>query len=263
MESTERKSWILRVAFVLCWMAVAALGVVGSAAARPGTLTGRVTNAATSVPLTNARVSVCTINGSFSSCTTAAVNASGVYTATVPVTVPATTSVAYTTNEHGLVNEVADDVPCPIQCDVSSARRVGTPFEVAPGAVVTKNFALSPAGTISGTVLDAVTGAPIGGIGVLVATRFNNQKQTTTVTTDASGVFSRSGLGPGTYVASIGAFGALNCCPTRAPLWPCGRHSSHLSSRPAPGRSCSSGPRAAAQPRRLVVPGSHLRPHQG
>ena len=136
-------------------------------------------------------------------CANAAVNASGVYTTTVPTTGPATTFVAFTTGAPGLVNEVADDVPCPVECSRTDATVVGTAFAVAPGATVTKNFALSPGGTISGVVLDAVTRAPVNLIRVRVFVRFNNRVQSATVSTDASGAFSLRGLGSGTYFAAI------------------------------------------------------------
>ena len=175
---------------------LALLAAPNVAAAQTGTVSGRLTSAVNGAAITSATVFLCTFN---SSCTSVTVNPSGNYTATVP----ATTLVAYTTNVSGFVNEVTDDIPCPFQCDMFNALGVGTAFTVAPGATVTKNFALSPVASLSGVVRDASTGAPIPAIDVVIGTRFNNRTQSSTAQTDAAGVYLFRNLGPGTYFAAI------------------------------------------------------------
>lgn len=189
---------------VAAWMVLAALVCVPIAArAQTGTVTGRVTNAATGAGLSNVTVFVCTFSPS---CTSATVNASGTYT----MTVPAAALVAYTTGAPGFVHEVANDIQCPFQCDLFTATSLGVPFTVTSGSTVTKDFALSPVGSITGVVTDATTGAPLAGMEVVLATRFNNHIQSTTVATDAAGIFTRSGLGPGTYFAAIADTGRFD-----------------------------------------------------
>lgn len=158
----------------------------GTAAAQTGTVTGRLSNAVTGASLTSGLVFLCTPAG----CATATVNGSGLYS----IALAPGSYVAYTSAGGGFVDEIVDDVPCPISCDQSSAARFGVPIAVAAGATVTRNIALSPGGTVTGVVRDAATGAQ-----VTLDVQFDDGIDASTVTTNGAGVFTHTGLGTGSY----------------------------------------------------------------
>jgi hypothetical protein len=193
MESTRRRSLVRWTAYMLVWVAVAVLGLPDPVAAQTGIVTGRVTNAVTGTPLTSGLVFLCTPQG----CATAGVNGSGTFT----VALAPGSYVAYTRVDGGFVDEIVDNVPCPIDCDTDSANRLGAAIVVTAGATVTRNIALSPGGTVTGVVRDAVTSAPVAGVQVLLSTRFNGGISSDLFVTDTTGVFSFQGLGSGTYAA--------------------------------------------------------------
>lgn len=177
-------------------LAVAVLGAPARVAAQTGTVTGRVTNAATAAPVTAGFVSFC----SPTACTSYALNATGNYSATMA----AGTYVAYTQTgtATGLVDQVFDHIGCPLGCDPFSARDLGTPIVVASGSTLPgRNFALSPAGTITGRVTNAATGAPLASVRVVVYTTYNRSFVQAQATSNASGVFTVRRVGAGTYFA--------------------------------------------------------------
>lgn len=188
----ECPEWWSRPGAMLWLLLFAALPV--PVLAQTGTVSGTVTNATTSAPVTTGSVVLCDAT----TCTSASLNASGGYSATLS----AGSYVAYTNTNAGVANEIYDNIACPALCDSTAARNLGTPIVVpAGGAVTGRNFALSPSATLSGTVTDAA-GAPIANVGVQVMTRFDNRNVFVgSTTTNASGVYAVAGLGAGEFYA--------------------------------------------------------------
>lgn len=177
------------------------------AAAQNGTVTGTVTNAATAAPLVGRSLVFCTALPSGTSCVgTSSTNASGNYS----VSLPAGTYVAFTSNFNslGFVNEIYDNIPCPTVCLTATAMATGTGIVVASGATVTgKNFALDAGNTLTGTVTDAVSGAPVQNVSVQLRTMtWNTNLGIVSVGTNAAGVFTIPGLAPGVYYAFANGF---------------------------------------------------------
>jgi 5-hydroxyisourate hydrolase-like protein (transthyretin family) len=181
-----------------CFFAFAAALVPSAALAQNGSISGTVTNSATSSPVANADVNLCSVstNGG-TSCFGATTNASGSYTRTLP---PGT-YYAYTA-DTGLVNEIFNNIPCPgSACSSTLAVTTGTPIVVTANAATSgRDFALDPGGSISGTVTDAATGNPLTSVFVSVSTRVGSSSSFVgSANTDAAGVYTFSGLPTGTY----------------------------------------------------------------
>jgi M6 family metalloprotease-like protein len=155
-----------------------------------GTITGTVTNAGTAAPLAN--VSVRVYNASGSAYTTATTNASGVY---VMTNLAAGTYYVRTSNSLGYVDELYDNLPCPGgACTVTT----GTGVSVTAGATASGiNFGLAMGGTITGTVKNDWTAAPLADVSVRVYNASGSSYST--VTTNASGVYTKTDLAAGTY----------------------------------------------------------------
>lgn len=171
------------------------LGVPAVTFAQPGVVTGQVTRTADGTPVTTGGVVFCTPTPSIT-CYYPTINSSGIYTQAMP----AGTYYAYTTNT-GLVNEIFDDVPCPLTCYANAAVQLGTPIVLAPGTKIVRHFALSPYATLTGTVRDASTRAPLANHTVYVVTRFADSLYQDYTTTDSAGVFRFTALGRGTFHA--------------------------------------------------------------
>jgi len=166
-----------------------------------GGVTGTVTDAGTSAPLSGVSVRVFNSSGLFIG--SAATNASGVY---VVAGLPAGAHCARTSVSSAVnyVNELYNNIPC-LACSVTT----GTLIAVAVGAVTSAiNFALSPGGGITGTVTDASTGTPLGGVTVQVFS--STGAQLASVASNASGVYSFVGLAPGNYFVRTFVSAALN-----------------------------------------------------
>lgn len=100
------------------------------------------------------------------------------------------------TNRLGYLDELYDNIPCWWDCDFTSGTRV----TVTAGTTVNgRNFALSPGGTITGTVTDEVSGSPLPG--VLVSVHARSASGSATASTNAAGVYTVRGLPSGEYVA--------------------------------------------------------------
>jgi alpha-tubulin suppressor-like RCC1 family protein/uncharacterized surface anchored protein len=158
---------------------------------KPGTVTGTVTNAVTGAPIANVTVTIYRADGT--SAGSATTNASGVYTRSglVPDTYYARTS-----NSAGYVDEQYMDQACPAAA--CPPPLTATPVTVANGATTSGiDFALTPAGSISGTVTDAGSGAPLSGVTVTIYSAAGTSIGS--ATTNPSGAFTRTGLAPGTY----------------------------------------------------------------
>ncbi len=94
--------------------------------------------------------------------------------------------------------EVYDDLPCPEGCDPMS----GTPITVADNATASGiDFALRRLGAISGTVIDAVTGAPVQEDEGWVDVWSEDGHWASAGRIDAAGDYQAERLQPGTYFA--------------------------------------------------------------
>jgi 5-hydroxyisourate hydrolase-like protein (transthyretin family) len=163
-----------------------------------GRLTGTITNAATGAPLQNIGVNVVTlIAGASAFAGSATTDATGTYTVTG---LPAGTYYAFTNNNQGFMNEIYDDLLCPLSCLSNTAAQNGVPIPVTLGGTVTgRDFALNQGGSISGTVLNQNTAAPLSGVTVSAAIRVGTTNFSTSVSTDAAGNYTIRGLPTGAY----------------------------------------------------------------
>ena len=119
-------------------------------------------------------------------------NASGVYTTTGLAT---GTYYVRTSNSLGYVDELYDNLPCP---GGTCAVTTGTGVSVTAGATTSGiDFGLAVGGTITGTVTDAGTGAPLADVSVYVYNASGSFVGS--ATTNASGVYTKTGLPTGTY----------------------------------------------------------------
>lgn len=127
-----------------------------------GRVTGVITDQGTGTPLQSVTVQVFDVAGRFVS--SGFSNAAGVYVSGAGL--PAGTYYARTANGQGYIDELYDDTPCPVGgCPVTG----GQAFVVAAGGTTSGiNFALEAGGRVSGLVTDAITGAPIGNVGVTI-----------------------------------------------------------------------------------------------
>jgi protocatechuate 3,4-dioxygenase beta subunit len=90
-------------------------------------------------------------------------------------------------------DEVYDDIPCSPDCDPTT----GTPVAVALDTATTGiDFALTPLGSIAGTIVDAATSAPVGGVQVEV---WNSGGYVTYSYSNDAGTYHVLGLPPGNY----------------------------------------------------------------
>ena len=160
--------------------------------ARGGTITGTVTDAGTGSPLADVTVLVYTASGS-STGISVSTDASGVYSATGLAT---GLYYVHTSRTPSYLDELYRDLPCPAwNCIVTA----GTGVAVTAGVTTSDiNFSLGPGGTITGTVTDAVSGAPLAGVSVSAVTG-SGSSAGSSVTTGASGVYRLTGLATGTY----------------------------------------------------------------
>jgi 5-hydroxyisourate hydrolase-like protein (transthyretin family) len=173
------------------------------ATAQNGTFTGTITNAATSAPVPNVSVTACR---SDMSCLTSATSASGEY----HMSIAAGTYFLYTSNAGTLVDEIHDNIQCPGACSINAAISLGTATVLPAGGMVTRDFQLSPGGSISGTVRNTATSAGLPGVVVNVYTRyFNSNLFVGNAVTNASGAYTVSGLGTATYFANTSSAGAV------------------------------------------------------
>lgn len=109
--------------------------------------------------------------------------------------------VLITSNNVGYIDELYNDIPCwRGNCTYATGTRVAV---TAGGITSGRNFALAPAGTISGTVGESGGGAPLPGVTVQVYVRGGSTSGyfAGSVTTNAAGGYTVRGLPPGNYVA--------------------------------------------------------------
>ena len=165
-----------------------------------GTITGTVTNATTGSPLSGVSVVVYTTGNS--QVGYGLTNGAGVY---VTAGIPTGTYIVRTANALGYVDEIYDDISsCP------GGGCTGTPVNVTAGTTTGNiNFGLALGGTITGTVVDATSEAPLAGVQVYLTSPGSGFSYSTP--TNASGVYAKTGLAEGTYyVWTVNALGYLD-----------------------------------------------------
>jgi hypothetical protein len=179
-------------------------GGISFALAKGGRISGTITDAATSQPLSGVYVYV--YNASGVQITYGSTDGSGVYASRSGL--PTGTYYARTYNSLGYADELYDNIPCPGgMCTLTS----GTPVAVTAGATRTGvDFALPLGGRISGTVRDSGASAPLAGVTVYI---YNSAGTHVAYgSSDSSGTYlSYSVLAPGTYYArTLGALGYVD-----------------------------------------------------
>jgi carboxypeptidase family protein len=166
-----------------------------------GFVTGTITNSSTSAVVSGASVSI--FNTSGNNVAFASTNGSGVYTTSG---LPDGTYFARAQVFSGpsLVPQLFDSIPC-LSCSVTS----GTPITVTAPSGSTANFAMQPAGTITGTIKDASTTLPLSNVSVQIYPASGGFSALAFTNTNSSGVFSAGGLATGSYlVRAFGSFGS-------------------------------------------------------
>jgi hypothetical protein len=156
-----------------------------------GRIAGTVTDSATSAPIANVNVQIFNSTGAL--VTSSNTDSMGNYLTGAGLI--AGNYFVLTNNSLGYVNELYNNIPCN-GCTVTT----GTPVAVTAGMTTSAiNFALVAGGTISGTVTDAGTSAPIANVNVQI---FNSSGASIgSVNTDGSGNYNFGGLLSGTYFA--------------------------------------------------------------
>lgn len=171
----------------------ALVGLIDFSLNAGGSISGRLSNSATSAGIALAEVQAIDVNGLIAS--RASTDASGNYQ--LGGLQPGTYKLR-TSNTAGFVNQIYRS-PTPLSCSPSPCLlAAGTPISVA-GAVTGINLALSPGGTISGTAADLFNNPLPTGTAVLLD---NNGIQITTVMVQ-NGLFEFNGLANGSYYVLI------------------------------------------------------------
>ena len=154
------------------------------------TITGTVTDAGTGAPIAGIDVQVYAPGGGWAGHATT--NAAGTYTV---ADLAAGTYYVRTANSFPYLDQLFDNLPCPGgNCTVTT----GTGVSVAAGAATANiDFGLTPGGTIAGLVTDAATGTPLANLAVQVYAAGGGW--VATGTTNGAGVYTVTGLAPGTY----------------------------------------------------------------
>lgn len=166
-----------------------------------GSITGTVTDAGTATALNNVNIQVYSSTGNFVKSSNT--NASGSYTL---AGLPAASYFVKTSVSGGLnyIDEVYDNMPC-APCTVT----IGTAIAVTAGATQAGiNFALDQGGSITGTVTDAVTAAPLNGANVQVYSSTGQFLKGSN--TNGSGFFTLSGMTAGSYFVRTSLSSAFN-----------------------------------------------------
>lgn len=182
-----------------------------------GTLTGTITNAATSSPLANVNVvAYARIGSSVTSFRSGVTNASGVFT----INGLAANSYFVVTSTSLAVNEVHNNHACLAACSTADIA-AGDPVPVGAGATATVNMALDPGGSISGTLTEAGTGTPVSGSVAIYRPSGTTVTFVGQASTNASGAYTVSGLTTGTYFALSNATNYVSEVYNGVPCFPC------------------------------------------
>jgi hypothetical protein len=157
-----------------------------------GRVSGRVTDAATGLPIGGVDVSVVTATGSSASWATSDLAGDYVTEAGLP---PGSYYVV-TRNSQGYINEVYPGAACVGSCNVAA---VGSAVSVAAGSTAAGiDFALAAGGRVSGEVTDVASGAPIGSVNVGVFDATGRQLSYG-YTDSLGGYLTQEGLPGGSY----------------------------------------------------------------
>lgn len=161
-----------------------------------GSILGNITDSATSAPLSGAGINVYNSSGNY--LTGSGVDPSGNYITGDGL--PGGTYYVRSWNNVGYLNELYDNIPCYLNCIVTG----GTPVAVtAPDGTTGIDFALSPGGTVSGTITDASSLVPLSNISVQLYD--STGSPVSYGYTDSAGVYTTlDGVPTGTYYARTG-----------------------------------------------------------
>lgn len=164
---------------------------------RGGTLTGTITDALTGAPLAGREVSVRNEDGSFTSAPGGFSDATGSYQ--VQGLEPGSYLVIVDRSLDGYVAQLYQEVACVLGFFVDCEPEEGTPVAVTVNGTVSGiDFPLQPLGSISGRVIDSVTGAPIAGEDILVSDA--SERVRAGATLGADGTYQVTSLPPGDYL---------------------------------------------------------------
>jgi len=167
-----------------------------------GVISGTVTDAATSAPLSGVQVQIFSSTGvSLTPNPPPTTNAAGVFsTALSGVGGLGLNTGSYyvrTSNFQGYIDQTNGGAICIPSCTPPA---VGTPVAVTAGATTTVNFPLAKGAQITGRVTDASNGAGVPNFSVQIFDAANRQVATSTTNTVAPvGNYATTGLTPGTY----------------------------------------------------------------
>jgi hypothetical protein len=169
-----------------------------------GTISGIVTDAATSSGIPSLTIQILNTSGSTVRSTSTAICPAGSYVVTglPPGTYFVRTLVSANLN---YIDEVYDNKPC-LGC---LAAVIGTPITIAAGTTQSGiNFALEAGGRITGTITDAATAAPLGGVTVRAFSSTGASLKS--VGTAADGTYALQGLTTGSYLVQTGVSTLVN-----------------------------------------------------
>ena len=178
-----------------------------------GSISGFITDAATSAPLEDIFYEIYNSCGQFVTSGRSSSDGSVSHIGGLPTG----TYFVVTSNRLGYINEAYNNVAC-VGCDPT----LGTPVSVTAGSETEGiNFALSKGSRISGIVAGTGAASPVSSINIFDATG----TLVTVATSDVSGVYATTALRPGTYfVGTKNSAGyvdelynntaCLNCIPT-------------------------------------------------
>jgi hypothetical protein len=156
-------------------------------------IAGTIRNATTSAAVSGVTVSVFDSNGTL--VTSPSTDEAGIYTTG---SLPTGSYFARTANVQGFIDQMYNGFACFGVFNVCNIF-YGTRIAVTAGATTTIDFALAPAGRISGTVTNVTTSAALSEVAVEVYD--STGAAAWYGSTNAAGVFTTSGLPPGSYFA--------------------------------------------------------------
>jgi len=157
---------------------------------RGSTLSGRVTSASSGAPLVNSEATRYDDTGLYEGQTYS--NSNGEYS--FSVLYPGSYHVIAEEDFH--IDELYDDIPCQPSCDPTTGTPIAVPEDTDVGGI---DFALDLGGAIHGTVVSALTGAPLPNGRVHIYDGAGTQVATSYV--DDVGTYSTHDLVAGTYFA--------------------------------------------------------------
>ena len=178
----------MRVVAACLWLLLA-LADPSAAQFQFGTLSGRVTDAATNEPISNGSVVLFKASGQSAGGTP--IDGNGFYQVSF---LPTGLYYVKTLTPFFFVDELYDNIECDPSCDVTR----GTPVVITAGATTTIDFALNLGGTITGVVTDRDTGAPIGA-SIEVFTSSGVRLFNSTAGSNSAGRYTVRGLATGSY----------------------------------------------------------------